>query len=171
MCSVTHPPPPPLPLNNGEDVLLECLENEPHLHEKYLQIFKVFSFAFQLLAEPGRKSTEQRELAANACEHFCELFPVLFERNMTRKMHCWSIVLPRSIRQHGDYYKYLRLEQAGEQMHHLLNLLEVQYGNVKNEVYRFYLMIKAIENKLNCDMTIFQRKQRVLKFFKIRVKL
>ena len=82
---------------------------------------------------------------------------------MTRKMHVWSVVLPRSIRKHGDYYKYLRLEQAGEAMHHLLNELEIQYGNVKNEAYRFYLMIKAIENRLNCDLTIFKTKPRILK--------
>ena len=43
------------------------------------------------------------------------------------------------------------------------NELEIQYGNVKNEAYRFYLMIKAIENRLNCDLTIFKTKPRILK--------
>ena len=113
--------------------------------------------------KPGEKSLEEREAAAQSCEKFTKRFPVLFKRSMTRKMHVLSVVLPRDIRATGDYYKYLRLEQAGEKMHHILNELEIQYGNVKNQAYRFYLMIKEVENRMNCDFTIFQRKPRKLR--------
>ena len=60
-----------------------------------------------LLSQPNEKTVEQRKEAAHAYEQFTKRFPVLFNRNMTRKMHVLSCVLPSDIRETGDYYKYL----------------------------------------------------------------
>ena len=59
----------------------------------------------------------------------------------------------------GDYYKYLKMEQDGESLHHQLNELEKQYGCVKNKAEMYYLMIKELENRRNSDKTIFNSKK------------
>ena len=114
----------------------------------------------KLLCQPGEKSFEQREEATKACENYTRRFPVLFKRNMTRKMHVFSIVLPKFIREKGDYFKYLKLEQNGESRHHLLNELEVTHACLKNQSERYFLMLKALENKWKCDPEMFRKKRR-----------
>ena len=45
-------------------------------------------------------------------ESFGRFFPKHFYRDMTRKMNVLSITGPKQIREDGDYFKYLKLEQA-----------------------------------------------------------
>ena len=92
---------------------------------------------------------------AKACELFCKIFPLKFKRNLTRKMHALSFVLPKHIRVKGLYYEFLCLEQAGEQAHKKLNEAERTYSSIHNPEDRFYLMLKSIKNRDKCDLTIF----------------
>ena len=117
----------------------------------------------KLLSQPGKKSTEQREEAAIACELYTKRFPVLFKRDMTRKMHVFSNVLPKQIREKGEYYEYLKLEQEEESLYHQLNELEIQFACVKNQALRYFLMIKELANRKNCNKSLFTKKKRVLR--------
>ena len=76
----------------------------------------------------GKKSTADIEKeAALTCEKFTKVFLILFPKvNITRKMHIISFVLPRVIRQDRTLnmcYKLLQVEQAGERLHHIWNIL------------------------------------------------
>ena len=65
-----------------------------------------------MLSKPGKKSMEEREKCAQACEEFTKIFPLKFDRPLTRKMHVLSLILPKHIREKGLYYEFLCLEQA-----------------------------------------------------------
>ena len=75
-------------------------------------------------------------------------------------MHVMSCVLPRDIRATGDYYKYLKLEQEGERLHNVLNDLERQFASVKNQALRYFLMMKELTNRQNCDLSIFNKEKK-----------
>ena len=111
----------------NENCLLEYVTDYPELFKKHLDMWKILATIEKKLSQPGEKSSEEIEEAANACESYTRRFPVLFKRNMTRKMHVLSIILPKHIRKDGDYYEHLKLEQAGERLHNVLNQLERQY--------------------------------------------
>ena len=69
-------------------------------------------------------------------------------------MHILSIIGPRQIREDGDFFKYLKLEQAIERAHHELNELEKQYECVKNKSEKYFLMIKSYKNLQKTDQNI-----------------
>ena len=99
-----------------------------------------------LLTTPGEKTLEQREQTAQACEEFGNFFPVNFSRPLTRKFHILSYVAPQQIRNDGDFFKYLKLEQEIECAHHVLNILERRFEAVKNKAIKYFLMIRAFKN-------------------------
>ena len=53
---------------------------------------------------------------------------------MTRKMSILLIEAPKQVREDGDFFKYLKLEQKIETAHNVLNTLERQFECVKNKV-------------------------------------
>ena len=65
-----------------------------------------------------------------------------------------AIAGPRQIREDGDYFKYLKLEQAIECAHHELNELEKQFECVKNKPEEYFLMIKSYKNRQKEDQDI-----------------
>ena len=75
----------------------------------------------------------------------------------------FSNVFPKQIRETGEYYEYLKLEQEGESLHHQLNELERQFACVKNQAMRYFLMIKELANKKHCDKRLFMKKKRVFR--------
>ena len=79
-----------------------------------------------------------------------KLFPKMFpQRNLTRKMAEYSLVLPRFIREKGSLMnKILRLEQEGERLHAVLNGLESSLRNIQKKEQRYFIMLKRYENKL-----------------------
>ena len=80
-----------------------------------------------------RNPTEEEcEAAAKECEEWCKMYPMFFpDKNLTRKMVEWSLVLPRFIREKGGLVNtILRLEQEGEDLHQLMNSLERKLKNV-----------------------------------------
>ena len=97
----------------------------------------------------------EREQTARACEKFTEVFPLNFKRSLTRKMHVFSAVLPKHIREKGLYYEFLCLEQAGEKDHARFNKGEVIWANIRSEEEQFFKIMKYVKNADMCDMTIF----------------
>ena len=87
---------------------------------------------------------EEREKCAKACEEFTKVFPLRFSRPLTRKMHVFSMVLPKHIREKGLYYEFLCLEQAGERAHNRLNKAESIFANIQNEEKRYFKIIKYV---------------------------
>ena len=84
-----------------------------------------------------------------SCFQWCKLYPVYFpNRNMTRKMVEWSIVMPRYSREKKVFMKtVLRLEQEGEHLHQVLNSLETRFKSVYNKQERYFLILRELENK------------------------
>ena len=62
-------------------------------------------------------------------------------------MHVMSFVLPGHIGK-GDAYKYLKIEQKGENLHCELNKVERELLAIKNVPKRYLMMVKKVENKL-----------------------
>ena len=75
-------------------------------------------------------------------------------------MHCLSFSAPLQIRENGDWYKYLRLEQEIERAHHELNLLDEQFRSVKNKAQKFFLMLKAFKNKQKIDKNVVKPRKK-----------
>ena len=80
------------------------------VYENYLTIWIILTKCDKLLSIPRVKTIEQREETAKACEEFTKVFPLLFYRRMTRKMHVLSIVLAKQIRENGNFYKFLKVK-------------------------------------------------------------
>ena len=140
----------------GRYTLLDCFLEHPELYKKYLDVWLPLTEADTQLSKPGgRKNLKQREICAQACEQFCQVFPLKFKHNLTRKMHSLSLILPKHIRDKGLYYEFLCLEQGGEQAHKKLNQAEQRYSSIHNPEERYYLMLKSIKNLDKCDLSIF----------------
>ena len=122
----------------------------------------IIANAHTLLTKPGKKSMEEREKTAAACENFCKVFPLRFARPLTRKMHCFSFVLPKHIREKGLYYEFLCLEQAGERAHNRFNKGQTIFGNIQCAEQRYFKIMKYVKNEDKCDLTIFNSKKVLL---------
>ena len=62
-------------------------------------------------------------------------------------MHVLSYVLPKNIRE-GSIYKFLNIEQKGENLHFQLNKYERDLLPIKNWPTRYLMMVKKVENSL-----------------------
>ena len=71
--------------------------------------------------------------------------------------------MPRHIRENGDFFKYLRLEQAGERLHNQLNQLERQFASIRDTTLRYFYMMKALVNKQKSSDWMMERKKRNFK--------
>ena len=119
----------------------------------------ILANAQKLLSTPGKKTMEEREKCAQACEKFTKIFPLRFARSLTRKMHVLSFVLPKYIREKGMYYEFLCLEQAGERAHNIFNQGETVWATIRSEEKRFFKIIKHVKNQDKSDLTIFNSKK------------
>ena len=138
----------------GKNTLISCFSEYPDVYLKFLKLFKILTNIDTLLTKPGEKTSQERETTAKACEEFGIFFPVNFYRSLTRKMHVLSFVAPQQIRNDGDFFKFLKLEQEIERAHHILNILERRFEPVKNKALKYFLMIKAFKNLQKCDFSI-----------------
>ena len=143
----------------GKNTLLECFKDDPDLYNNYLEVWLILANAQQMLSKPGKKSQEEREECAKACEQFTKIFPMRFNRSLTRKMHVLSLILPKHIREKGLYYEFLCLEQAGERAHNRFNQGETVWATIRSEEKRFFKIIKHVKNQDKSDLTIFNSKK------------
>ena len=73
-------------------------------------------------------------------------------------------VFPKFIREQNLCYKMLKLEQAGEKVHSILNDLERLLSGIKNKETRYFILLKEYENLLRCDLKNFKAtRQRQVK--------
>ena len=77
---------------NGKNQLIECFKSKPDIYNKYLEVWMILANAQKLLSKPGKKSMEDWEECAQACEKFTKMFPLKFSRPLTQKMHVFSLV-------------------------------------------------------------------------------
>ena len=103
----------------------------------------------------SRKVTtiEEKENAATLCESFTNIFPIIFpDTNITRKMPIISFVLPRLIREDTTSnicFKLLQVEQAGERLHHMWNILiQSRFFAIKNGCDQLLSAMLQYENNL-----------------------
>ena len=102
---------------SGNYGFLNCLNDRPAIKMKYKKIWDILSKAKKGFSTKNA-TKEQLEETAKICEQFTEVYPLLFpQNNITRKMHCLSIVAPKQIREQGAVYKMLKIEQQGEKLH------------------------------------------------------
>ena len=136
-------------IREGDFTLTECFEEYPEIRNKFNFLWKNLTKGDQhfSIRDP---TPEESENCAKECEEWCKVFPVFFpNRNITRKMIEYSLVLPRFIREKkGLMNKILRLEQEGERLHSEYNNIENSYKCIYNRATRFWLMIENYENKL-----------------------
>ena len=135
-----------------------------------MKLFTILTNIDTLLTKSGEKTPEERELTAQACEEFGKFFPVNFKRSLTRKMHVISYVAPQQIRNEGDFFKYLKLEQEIERAHHVLNILERRFEAVKNKAVKYFLMIRAFKNLQKSDFSITLTKSQLEKLTQKEIK-
>ena len=111
-------------------VLIECFKEDPEEYSKFKTIWCLLSTISEGFHMNNRNDSLNESLAKN-CEEFGRKFPVFFNRNITRKMHTLSIVVPKFLREDGDlFYKVSKVEQMGEKLHKDFNDLENQYRNI-----------------------------------------
>ena len=103
----------------------------------------------------GKKTTSdnEKEDAAMDCENFTKLFPIYFpELNITRKMHTLRFVMPKLIREDKSdnfCYKLLKIEQAGEKLHHIWNILiQSRFFAIRNGCNQLLSAMLQYENNL-----------------------
>ena len=85
-------------------------------------------------------------------------------------MSLLSIEAPKQVREDGDFFKYLKLEQAIERAHNVLNTFERQFECVKIKVEKFYLMIRGYKNLQKCGKDITSVKKPINKKIKSNLK-
>ena len=135
-------------IRNNDYTLTECFEDNPELRNKVNRLWENVTTVDKFFTKRN-PSDEECETAAQACEQWCKIYPVFFpNRNLTRKMVEWSIVMPRFIREkNGLMNAMFRLEQEGEHAHQILNSLETRFKSVFNKSERYFLILKEFENK------------------------
>ena len=121
----------------GKKTLLKCIKDHAELYDKYDKLLTIQTKIDTPLCIAEEKTGQQREETALRVEEFGKFFPVNFNRNMPRKMSLLSIEAPKQVREDGDFFKYLKLEQEIERAHNVLNKLERQFECVKNKVENF----------------------------------
>ena len=90
----------------------------------------------------------------NNCSQFTKKFPIYFpSSNITRKMHLTSdFVLPKMIKEDKTAnicYKFLKVEQAGERLHQIWNLLNrTRFFSVRNGKSQLLYAFMEYENLL-----------------------
>ena len=138
----------------GKKTLLKCFVDYPDYYQKYDTLLSILTRIDTLFSTPGEKTEEGKEETAQAMESFGRFFPKHFYRDMTIKMNVLVITGYRQIGEDGDYFKYLKLEQAIERAHHELKELGKQFECVKNKPEKYFLMIKSYKNRQKVDQDI-----------------
>ena len=98
--------------NKGEDEIITCFDKHNEIKERFEKLWRILSNCFKYFSTKNLSDLKK----------FTKVFPFLFpERPLTRKMHVFSLVLPKYIRKYKIPCKILKLEQETEHLHHVLN--------------------------------------------------
>ena len=141
---------------------LEPIKDKSKIYDNHKKIFTILSNVHKAGATKNTVK-EELEKGAKQCELFGKLYPVLFPKEtISRKQHVLIVVLPKFLRQ-GIMYRFLKVEQKGENLHCTFNRLETQLEHVKNKSDRFFQMIKAHENEMKTSRNFFEKNNKTMK--------
>ena len=106
----------------------------------------------EYFSKPSTTQDEKKAAAANAAE-FTKKLPFYFpEVSITRKMHLLGFVISPIIAKDTTpniCFKYLRIEQLGEKLHAICNLLmRTRFFAVRNGCQKLLSMYMEYENSL-----------------------
>ena len=125
--------------------ILDCFIDDPECYTKFKRVWEIISDIHEGLKKPNKTELENKNLAKK-CEEFGEVFPVYFERNLTRKMHSLTITVPHFLRMKSKFvYKISKVEQIGEKLHKDFNDLENSYKNIVDKPMKSFLKIRKYE--------------------------
>ena len=129
--------------NDGEEILLECLNDNQDLRQPYLESFKLISKIHKMLFNEFPTEKES-ETCSKACEEFLEnslgWFP---DHDISRKCYDLGMILPFFIRREGaKIFKFLSAEKQGESIHKLFHDFERQYASIPYKPKRYLSMKK-----------------------------
>ena len=101
-------------IRNNDYTLTECFEDNPELRTKINKLWENVTTVDTFFAKRDPTDGECEE-AAQVCKEWCQVYTVYIpNRNLTRKIVEWSIVMPRFIREKKGFMNIvLRLEQEG----------------------------------------------------------
>ena len=132
-------------MENGESKLIDMFLCYPELHQKLKELFLIISKNHEYFSKPSTTDNEKAAAAENAAL-FTKKLPFYFpEVPITRKMHLMGFVISPLIATD----KHLKLEQMGERLHAIWNLLHrTRFCSVRNGNERLMNMFIEYENSL-----------------------
>ena len=136
----------------GESKLIDMFKCFPELHKNLKELFTIVSKNHEYFGKPSTTANEKAAAAENAAL-FTKKMPFYFpEVPITRKMHVMAFVISPLIAKDKTpniCYKYLKLEQMGERLHAIWNLLHrTRFFSVRNGNERLKQMFLEYENSL-----------------------
>lgn len=127
----------------------------PERAKNYLTLFKILANVWMTLRINNNSiDDEDLEELVNHCEAWSKKLPVLFpDRNITRKGHTLSFHVPQYLKKYRTFYRYYKLEQAGESIHATMNKLMRRLSHVTPKSRRLWKIIEHFEmlNGVNKD--------------------
>ena len=136
----------------GKSQLIDMFLDDPELHKKLKELFLVISKNHAYFAKPSTTDIEKKAAAQNVAS-FTKLLPFYFPNMaITRKMHILGFVIAPLIENDESdnvFYKYLRIEQLGEKIHAIWNLLHrARFFTIRNGCQKLLSMFMEYENSL-----------------------
>ena len=136
----------------GKSTLIDMFQFDPELHKNLKELFTIISKNHAYFAKPSTTEAEKKAAAANAAA-FTKKLPFYFpDVPITRKMHLLGFVVAPIIandKTSNICYKYLRIEQLGERLHAICNLLmRSRFFSVRNGGQQLLNLYMEYENSL-----------------------
>jgi hypothetical protein len=145
----------------GESQLIDGFKEENQEdYKKIIDLWTILSKNHKFFSCPLTTHQQKLEAAENCCS-FTKKFSLHFPKsNITRKMNLLGFIIPNIIRKDTSdniCYKFLKVEQAGEKIHQVWNLLnQTRFFCVRNGKEKLYHCFMEYENLLYIDKSQFK---------------
>ena len=138
--------------NEGNTKLIDMFLDHPELHTKFKELFQILSKNHEYFGKENTSEYEKKAAAENAAA-FTKKLPFHFPSvPITRKMHILGFVVAPIIandKSQNICYKMLRIEQLGEKIHAIWNLLHrTRFFSIRNGCQRLLNTFMEYENSL-----------------------
>ena len=136
----------------GKTKLIDMFVAHPEMHMKFKELFLILSKNNEYYAKPKTREFEKKAAAENAAA-FTKKLPFYFPSvSITRKMHILGFVIAPIIandKSQNICYKMLKIEQLGEKIHAIWNLLHrTRFFSIRNGCQRLLNTFMEYENSL-----------------------
>jgi len=143
-------------------ILCDVISDQPDMHKKFSEVFKVFSEAQSLMSKKRILCDREIRELRDCCTSFGTLFPVYFpEVNLTRKMHELIFHVPRFVEEHKTIGLFS--EEDGESLHNVVNQELRSVACLRNSIDKFKNVVEKIEIRSKADSTLVEPKCRKCK--------